>query len=70
MFNFWTVMYLIVVGIVTGFAARLLVPGRDAIGRPPARGCHLLDHRRRAALARLARDRSATFVVVMKTRRN
>jgi uncharacterized membrane protein YeaQ/YmgE (transglycosylase-associated protein family) len=32
MFNFWTVMYLLFVGIVAGFVARLLVPGRDAIG--------------------------------------
>ncbi len=32
LFNFWTVMYLLVVGMVAGFVARLLVPGRDAIG--------------------------------------
>ena len=32
MFNFWTVMYLILVGVVAGFVARLLVPARDAIG--------------------------------------
>jgi hypothetical protein len=32
MFSFWTVMYLIFVGIVAGFVARLLVPGRDALG--------------------------------------
>ena len=32
MFNFWTVMYLLFVGIVAGFVARLLVPDRDAIG--------------------------------------
>ena len=32
MLNFWTVMYLLFVGIVAGFVARLLVPGRDAIG--------------------------------------
>jgi uncharacterized membrane protein YeaQ/YmgE (transglycosylase-associated protein family) len=31
-FNFWTVMYLLFVGVVAGFVARLLVPGRDAIG--------------------------------------
>lgn len=30
MFNFWTVMYLLFVGVVAGFVARLLVPGRDA----------------------------------------
>ena len=32
MFSFWTVLYLFVVGIVAGFLARLLVPGRDAMG--------------------------------------
>ncbi|HUW04607.1 MAG TPA: GlsB/YeaQ/YmgE family stress response membrane protein [Acidimicrobiales bacterium] len=32
MFNFWTIMYLLFVGIVAGFVARLLVPGRDAMG--------------------------------------
>lgn len=32
MFNFWSVMYLLFVGIVAGFLARLLVPGRDAMG--------------------------------------
>jgi uncharacterized membrane protein YeaQ/YmgE (transglycosylase-associated protein family) len=32
LFNFWTVTYLIFVGLVAGFVARLLVPGRDAIG--------------------------------------
>ena len=29
MFNFWTVMYLLVVGIIAGFVAALLVTGRD-----------------------------------------
>ena len=32
MFSFWAVMYLIFVGMLAGFVARLLVPGRDAIG--------------------------------------
>ena len=32
MFNFWTVMYLLSGGALAGFLARLLVPGRDAIG--------------------------------------
>ena len=32
MLNFWTVMYMILVGIVAGFIARLLVPGRDPMG--------------------------------------
>ncbi len=32
MFDFSTVMYLLFVGIVAGFLARLLVPGRDAMG--------------------------------------
>ena len=32
MFNFWSVMYLLFVGVVAGFLARLLVPGRDPIG--------------------------------------
>ena len=32
MFSFWTVMYLIFVGVIAGFVARLLVPGRDPIG--------------------------------------
>ena len=32
MFNFWSVMYLLFVGIVAGFLARLLVPGRDSMG--------------------------------------
>jgi uncharacterized membrane protein YeaQ/YmgE (transglycosylase-associated protein family) len=31
MFNFWTVMYLLFVGIVAGFLARLIVPGRDPL---------------------------------------
>jgi uncharacterized membrane protein YeaQ/YmgE (transglycosylase-associated protein family) len=29
MFNFWTVVYLIVIGIVAGYGARLLVKGSD-----------------------------------------
>jgi uncharacterized membrane protein YeaQ/YmgE (transglycosylase-associated protein family) len=29
MFNFWTVMYLIVVGAIAGYLARLLVKGTD-----------------------------------------
>ena len=29
MFNFWTFMYLLFVGIVAGFLARLFVPGED-----------------------------------------
>lgn len=32
MFNFWSVMYLLFIGVVAGFLARLLVPGRDAMG--------------------------------------
>jgi uncharacterized membrane protein YeaQ/YmgE (transglycosylase-associated protein family) len=32
MFNFWTVMYLLFVGIFAGFIARLLLPGRDQMG--------------------------------------
>lgn len=32
MFSFWGVVYLLFVGVVAGFLARLLVPGRDAIG--------------------------------------
>jgi uncharacterized membrane protein YeaQ/YmgE (transglycosylase-associated protein family) len=31
MFNFWTVMYLLVIGLIAGYAARLLVKGPDAI---------------------------------------
>jgi uncharacterized membrane protein YeaQ/YmgE (transglycosylase-associated protein family) len=31
MFNFWTFLYLLFVGIVAGYLARLFVPGRDAI---------------------------------------
>jgi uncharacterized membrane protein YeaQ/YmgE (transglycosylase-associated protein family) len=30
MFNFWTFLYLLCVGIIAGFLARLFVPGRDA----------------------------------------
>jgi uncharacterized membrane protein YeaQ/YmgE (transglycosylase-associated protein family) len=29
MFNFWTVIYLIFIGVVAGYAARLLVKGAD-----------------------------------------
>jgi uncharacterized membrane protein YeaQ/YmgE (transglycosylase-associated protein family) len=29
MFNFWTVLYLLVVGLIAGFIARLIVRGRD-----------------------------------------
>ncbi|QDP94701.1 GlsB/YeaQ/YmgE family stress response membrane protein [Microlunatus elymi] len=29
MFNFWTVLYLLVVGLIAGFIARLVVKGRD-----------------------------------------
>jgi uncharacterized membrane protein YeaQ/YmgE (transglycosylase-associated protein family) len=29
MFNFWTVIYLILIGVVAGYAARLLVKGPD-----------------------------------------
>ena len=32
MFQFWSVVYLLFVGVVAGFLARLLVPGRDALG--------------------------------------
>jgi uncharacterized membrane protein YeaQ/YmgE (transglycosylase-associated protein family) len=32
MFNFWSVLYLLLVGIFAGFLARLLVPGRDEMG--------------------------------------
>ena len=32
MFNFWTIVYLIFVGVLAGYLARLLLPGRDAIG--------------------------------------
>jgi uncharacterized membrane protein YeaQ/YmgE (transglycosylase-associated protein family) len=32
MFNFWAVVYLLFVGVVAGYLARLLVPGRDAFG--------------------------------------
>ena len=28
-FNFWTVVYLLFIGVVAGYLARLLVPGRD-----------------------------------------
>lgn len=31
MFNFWTVMYLLVVGLVMGYLARLVLPGRDPL---------------------------------------
>ena len=31
MFNFWTVVYLLIVGGIMGYLARLLVPGRDAM---------------------------------------
>jgi len=31
-FNFWTVLYLLFVGVLAGFLARLLLPGRDDIG--------------------------------------
>lgn len=29
MFSFWTVMYLVVVGLIAGYAARLLLKGKD-----------------------------------------
>ncbi len=29
MFNFWTVVYLLFIGTISGFLARLLVPGDD-----------------------------------------
>lgn len=29
MFNFWTVLYLAIIGIIAGYAARLLLNGRD-----------------------------------------
>jgi len=32
MFNFWSVVYLLFIGIVAGFVARLLVPGRNRLG--------------------------------------
>ncbi len=32
MFDFWTVLYLFVVGVIMGYLARLLVPGRDRLG--------------------------------------
>lgn len=32
MFSFWSVMYLLFVGVVAGFLARLFVPGRDPLG--------------------------------------
>ena len=32
MFDFWTVLYLLVVGVIVGYIARLIVPGRDALG--------------------------------------
>jgi uncharacterized membrane protein YeaQ/YmgE (transglycosylase-associated protein family) len=31
-FSFWGVVYLLFVGVVAGFLARLLVPGRDPMG--------------------------------------
>lgn len=31
-FDFWTVLYLFVIGVIVGYLARLLVPGRDALG--------------------------------------
>ena len=31
MFNFWTVLYLIIVGLIAGYLARLLVRGPDAM---------------------------------------
>ena len=31
MFNFWTVMYLLIVGAIAGYLARLLVKGEDAM---------------------------------------
>jgi uncharacterized membrane protein YeaQ/YmgE (transglycosylase-associated protein family) len=31
MFNFWTVVYLIFIGLVAGYAARLLVKGPDPL---------------------------------------
>jgi len=32
MFSFWAVMYLLFVGVVAGYLARLLVRGRDSMG--------------------------------------
>ena len=32
MFQFWSVMYLLFVGVVAGFLARLFVRGRDPLG--------------------------------------
>jgi uncharacterized membrane protein YeaQ/YmgE (transglycosylase-associated protein family) len=32
MFSFWAVVYLLCVGVVAGYLARLLVPGRDSMG--------------------------------------
>ena len=31
MFNFWTVMYLLFIGVIAGYAARLLVKGDDSM---------------------------------------
>ena len=31
MFNFWTVVYLIIVGLIAGYSARLLVKGKDTM---------------------------------------
>ncbi len=31
MFSFWTVMYMLFIGLFAGFIARLLVPGRDPL---------------------------------------
>ncbi|MGH8977585.1 MAG: GlsB/YeaQ/YmgE family stress response membrane protein [Acidimicrobiia bacterium] len=31
MFNFWTVMYLIFIGLIAGYAARLLLKGDDSM---------------------------------------
>jgi uncharacterized membrane protein YeaQ/YmgE (transglycosylase-associated protein family) len=31
MFNFWTVLYLVVVGLIAGYSARLLLKGRDVM---------------------------------------
>ena len=32
MFNFWTFLYLLFIGALAGYLARLLLPGRDDIG--------------------------------------
>ncbi len=32
MFNFWTILYLLIVGTIMGYLARLVVPGRDELG--------------------------------------